>query len=106
VRQLRHVLRGAVALADGQVLRLSHLGALLHHGEVTAEVDDESGPAVDLAALGPQQLQERQSLLQLLESHRWNVSHAAKALDVSRNTLYRRMHRLHIPVEAAAPPQR
>ena len=103
VRQLRHVLRGAVALADGQVLRLSHLGALLHQGDDGPVSDFDAGPPVDLATLAPQQVQERQSLLQLLESHRWNVSHAAKALDVSRNTLYRRMHRLHIPVDVSPP---
>ena len=37
-------------------------------------------------------------LLQLLEQYRWNVSNVAKALDVSRNTLYRKLHKLQIPV--------
>uniref|UniRef100_E6PMT3 DNA binding HTH domain-containing protein n=1 Tax=mine drainage metagenome TaxID=410659 RepID=E6PMT3_9ZZZZ len=32
----------------------------------------------------------------LLQRHRWNISHAAEALGISRNTLYRRMHRLGI----------
>ena len=36
--------------------------------------------------------------LQMLEQHRWNVSNVAKALDVSRNTLYRKLHKLHIEV--------
>jgi transcriptional regulator of acetoin/glycerol metabolism len=44
------------------------------------------------------QANERQVLLQLLEQHRWNVSNVAKALDVSRNTLYRKLHKLQIPV--------
>jgi DNA-binding NtrC family response regulator len=35
-------------------------------------------------------------LLQLLEQYRWNVSNVAKALDVSRNTLYRKLHKLHV----------
>jgi sigma-54 dependent transcriptional regulator, acetoin dehydrogenase operon transcriptional activator AcoR len=33
-----------------------------------------------------------------LKQHRWNVSNVAKALDVSRNTLYRKLHKLHIEV--------
>jgi transcriptional regulator of acetoin/glycerol metabolism len=45
---------------------------------------------------------ERQALLELLEAQRWNVSHVAKSLDVSRNTLYRRMHKLRIPVTHTA----
>jgi len=35
-------------------------------------------------------------LLQLLEQYRWNVSNVAKALDVSRNTLYRKLHKFHV----------
>jgi transcriptional regulator of acetoin/glycerol metabolism len=41
-------------------------------------------------------------LLQLLEQHRWNVSNVAKALDVSRNTLYRKLHKLQIAVSQRA----
>jgi transcriptional regulator of acetoin/glycerol metabolism len=52
--------------------------------------------------LPPQLAQERQSLLNLLEAQRWNVSHVAKSLGVSRNTLYRRMHKLLIPVTHSA----
>ena len=37
-------------------------------------------------------------LLRLLEQHRWNMSKVAQALDVSRNTLYRKLHKLRIPV--------
>ncbi|MFZ2651964.1 MAG: helix-turn-helix domain-containing protein, partial [Burkholderiaceae bacterium] len=48
--------------------------------------------------LNPIQANERQVLLQLLEQHRWNVSNVAKALDVSRNTLYRKLHKLHIEI--------
>jgi len=48
--------------------------------------------------LNPIQANERKVLLQLLEQHRWNVSNVAKALDVSRNTLYRKLHKLHIEV--------
>jgi transposase-like protein len=32
----------------------------------------------------------------MLEENRWNVSNVAKALGISRNTLYRKMRRLQI----------
>jgi len=35
-------------------------------------------------------------VLAMLDEHRWNVSNVAKTLGISRNTLYRKMHRLHI----------
>jgi sigma-54 dependent transcriptional regulator, acetoin dehydrogenase operon transcriptional activator AcoR len=103
VRQLRHVLRSALAMADGATLAPEHLPALPRAsltcssaGADNDEVDlvDEGPPPV----LDPELAQERQSLLDQLVAARWNVSQVAKDLDVSRNTLYRRLHRLHIPV--------
>ena len=42
-------------------------------------------------------------MLSLLDEHRWNVSNVAKALGISRNTLYRKMHRLHIRLSHDGP---
>jgi transcriptional regulator of acetoin/glycerol metabolism len=50
----------------------------------------------DISALNAIQLNERETVLSLLDEHRWNVSNVAKALGISRNTLYRKMRRLHI----------
>ena len=99
VRQLRHVLRSAVALADGGVMTPEHLPSLVGSGS-TAPVNDAANDASPEATplLAPALAQERQELLTLLEAQRWNVSQVAKDLSVSRNTLYRRMHKLHIPV--------
>ena len=107
IRQLRHVLRSAAALADGGAITREHLPALILHpallqGHAAIIVSDDSGDADDEAPppvkLNPIQANERQVLLQMLEQHRWNVSNVAKALDVSRNTLYRKLHKLHIEV--------
>jgi transcriptional regulator of acetoin/glycerol metabolism len=62
-----------------------------HAGTAPAE-------APDLSEFNPIQANERQVLLRLLEQHRWNMSKVAQALDVSRNTLYRKLHKLRIPV--------
>jgi sigma-54 dependent transcriptional regulator, acetoin dehydrogenase operon transcriptional activator AcoR len=103
VRQLRHVLRSAVALADGATITADHLPALLSKPAppvaepaqpVQAPVSVEKPPG----HLNPIQANERQVLLQMLEQHRWNVSNVAKALDVSRNTLYRKLHKLGIAI--------
>ncbi|HEY9066892.1 MAG TPA: sigma-54-dependent Fis family transcriptional regulator [Burkholderiaceae bacterium] len=108
IRQLRHVLRSAAALADGRQIGREHLPALILHpapleGHVTVvAADAPASAAAEEAAppfkLNPIQANERQVLLQMLEQHRWNVSNVAKALDVSRNTLYRKLHKLHIEV--------
>lgn len=107
IRQLRHVLRSAAALADGRVITREHLPALILHpapleGQATLAVSSSSVAADEEAPqpvkLNPIQANERQVLLQMLEQNRWNVSNVAKALDVSRNTLYRKLHKLHIEV--------
>jgi sigma-54 dependent transcriptional regulator, acetoin dehydrogenase operon transcriptional activator AcoR len=113
IRQLRHVLRSAAALTDGRMITREHLPAAvlnlsqpLHAlapatpttttlGIGVPSVDEPAAPPVKLNQI---QANERQVLLQMLEQYRWNVSNVAKALDVSRNTLYRKLHKLHIEV--------
>ena len=122
IRQLGHVLRSAAALADGKPITREHLPSLAvnlqphvrspgHmgngaqagnaggaegavHGPGDAHADNAACPI----KLNPIQTNERQVLLQMLEQHRWNVSNVAKALDVSRNTLYRKLHKLHVEI--------
>lgn len=116
VRQLRHVLRTAAALADTGTITREHLpslaaqdplGAPSPSSQPTAAVPSSGRSETDRSTelpikLNPIQANERMVLLQLLEQHRWNVSNVAKALDVSRNTLYRKLHKLHIEVSHAA----
>jgi transcriptional regulator of acetoin/glycerol metabolism len=110
IRQLRHVLRSAAALADGKTITREHLASLQpghapasaeasaarRAGEPSRAVAPDAAPAP--AKFNPIQANERQVLLQMLEQHRWNVSNVAKALDVSRNTLYRKLHKLDIEI--------
>jgi len=111
IRELRHVLRTAAALADGEPIARQHLPSFAALAMATPlpvpatgvphDADAGSQAAHDAALpikLNPIQANERKVLLQLLEQHRWNVSNVAKALDVSRNTLYRKLHKLHIEV--------
>ncbi|WP_310735038.1 sigma-54-dependent Fis family transcriptional regulator [Azohydromonas aeria] len=100
VRQLRHALRAAVALADGQPIDVEHL-PMLRPAELPAAprpTQPETRLEAKAGKLNPLQVHERQALLQLLQQHRWNISLVARTLDLSRNTLYRKLHRLQIPV--------
>ena len=122
VRQLRHVLRTALALADGRPISRAHLTALPVNPLPTVERDQNfvasasrldpadtdtadafaaealPGDGALLGRLKPLQAHERTMLLQLIVEHRWNVSNVAKALGISRNALYRKLHRLDIEV--------
>ena len=42
---------------------------------------------------------ERNRIIELVERYGGNISQAAKALGISRNTLYKRMGQLHLKVK-------
>ncbi|WP_454735881.1 sigma-54-dependent Fis family transcriptional regulator [Cupriavidus necator] len=113
IRQLRNVLRIASALCDGDTIECEHLPAEIlrgagqadaqrtpaQHADAAVGVDEDEAEA--LAQFNAIQLNERDTILGLLQKHRWNISTVARSLSVSRNTLYRKMHRLHIKVTQA-----
>jgi sigma-54 dependent transcriptional regulator, acetoin dehydrogenase operon transcriptional activator AcoR len=108
VRQLRHLLRSMIALRESDSLGLRDLPP-----EYRLDLDDAapalavapaSGPTAPLAlpgdapdpALTALESAEREVLLQALERHGWNMSGVARELNISRNTLYRKLQRLNI----------
>ena len=86
LRQLRQVLRYACAICSGSTLQLDDLPLDIRGGQVQAQVQASVSPA-------------RQQLLDALIRHRWKPGETAKALGISRATLYRRVHehRIEMP---------
>ena len=109
VRQLRHLLRSMIALRESDSLGLRDLPP-----EYRFDLDDaaptlplEPAPALAAGAcpvstsgagqaLTALESAEREVLLQALERHGWNMSGVARELNISRNTLYRKLQRLNI----------
>jgi sigma-54 dependent transcriptional regulator, acetoin dehydrogenase operon transcriptional activator AcoR len=103
IRQLRNALRTASALCREGEIRASNLPqeildldsrpALVEaHGE-TAAPGAESSPSAALREA------ECAALLRELERMRWNISRTAQTLGISRNTLYRKIHKHRILLE-------
>jgi len=88
IRQLRNTLRTAAALCSNGIIRM---GNLPH--EITASGMPAATPHKASAATAPLRCAERDALLRELERLHWNISRAASALGVSRNTLYRKMRK-------------
>lgn len=121
LRQLRHTLRTMAVLANGNEITTDHIPASLFETSPIAPLalntpvsptvaspepasihtpgpSEEDGSDVALESLNPLEITERSTLIRLLDDHRWNITSVAKSLDLSRNTLYRKLHRLSIPL--------
>ena len=96
LRQLRNVIRTALALCEGDVITVKDLPAELLQGVEDPAPVSPGAPAPQDSGLNSLETAEREALLQELERHRWNITSLAQELDTSRNTIYRKMKRLSI----------
>ena len=98
--QLRNALRAMIARRSCDRLDLADLPSDYSLGARPAEAEAASSDTHALNALGKA---ERAALLRELEAERGNISHVARNLRMSRNAVYRKMHRLRIPWPAKEP---
>ena len=90
IRQLRNILRTLIGLCDDDVIRLDDLPEdILFDGEL-GDSAPRSRPQ------NPLDIAERETILRELEAAHWNVTRVASKLNISRNTLYRKMKRFDI----------
>jgi transcriptional regulator of acetoin/glycerol metabolism len=90
IRQLRNVLQAMIALRASDSLELADLPS--DYGMRPRP----AAPAPEMDSLNPLGRAERGALLRELDLEHGNISHVARKLGIGRNTLYRKMHRLHI----------
>jgi sigma-54 dependent transcriptional regulator, acetoin dehydrogenase operon transcriptional activator AcoR len=92
VRQLRNVLRTMLALRSSELLTLAAFNEEWLAGGGADEARAASG-GVDVEGESALSEAEREALRRTLETCQWNVSAAAARLQISRRTLYRKIHR-------------
>ncbi len=106
IRELRNVIRTALAISDAGVLRLGDLPSEVRSGVADAapvglrEIPPdtaESDAAQEELGLAPIEAAERQVLIDAIRDTQGNMARAASLLFVSRSTLYRHCRRLRIP---------
>jgi transcriptional regulator of acetoin/glycerol metabolism len=104
IRQLRNALRTAAALCRDGIIRLSNLPQEILDTETramppaTAKGTGAPGAESSLPSAALRDA-ECAALLRELERMRWNISRTAEALGISRNTLYRKIHKHRIVLE-------
>jgi sigma-54 dependent transcriptional regulator, acetoin dehydrogenase operon transcriptional activator AcoR len=113
IRELRNVIRTALAICDGGVVRVIDLPREIREPHHTSAGVAMVAPVASAAAAPPEsepletcanplQAAERAALLRVIEKCRGNMTHAAEHLGVSRNTLYRKMKTHGIPTRSGS----
>ncbi|HEY6923089.1 MAG TPA: sigma 54-interacting transcriptional regulator [Steroidobacteraceae bacterium] len=107
IRELRNVIRTALAICDGGVIRRIDLPREIREAETiqtsTAVADVRSMIAAKSpSGANPLQVAERAALLSVIEDCHGNMTRVAMQLGMSRNTLYRRIKRHGIPLAHSA----
>ena len=92
LRQLSSVMQVALALAQDQPIRLEHLpDDFIADSDAGQTVHDSKGPPVSIGETLRCSAPSDEPLKAQFEACRGNVSHLARHLGVSRNTLYKRL---------------
>lgn len=107
VRQLRNVLRYALAVCDQGVIRIEDLPEEVRCSPAPALPDGPPMPSqavlqlplhatVSMPPSNTMEEAERNVILNALVHHRWQVTLAAREIGISRATLYRKMEKFNI----------
>ncbi|MEJ2394036.1 MAG: sigma-54-dependent Fis family transcriptional regulator [Candidatus Thiodiazotropha sp.] len=104
LRQLRYVIRTAIALCEQGELQLEDFNIESDMPIVPQQSEPQANPVLSLeptditkeSSGNPLQSAEYQVILSSLGANDWNITRTAAALDMSRNTLYRKMRKLRI----------
>ena len=100
LRQLRNVIRTAIALRESDLIDPSQINLPPVYGHnkrpsctSSAGTEIAAAESYQETSKNPLWSAEHQVILASLEAKNWNISRTAEALDMSRNTLYRKMRK-------------
>ena len=92
IRELKNVISYAITLCDDGTISLEHLPEYVFDCPPFIFNENEGSHSQHVEIL-PEQGQE---ILQTLRNNNWNATEAAKQLEISRATLYRKMKKYNI----------
>ncbi|MDI6807353.1 MAG: sigma-54 dependent transcriptional regulator [Candidatus Eisenbacteria bacterium] len=88
IRELENIVQRAVLLAESGVINPRDLPPEIRQRRMLTSAEEKSGYYSDGFSL---EEVERLHIMRVLEKHKWNMSRAAKALGISRSTLWRKL---------------
>lgn len=90
MRQLRNIMRTLIGLCDNNRITIDDLPEEIFSGSELGEPRQRVRPS------NPLDIAERDAIIRELEAAHWNVTRVATKLNISRNTLYRKMKRYDV----------
>jgi transcriptional regulator of acetoin/glycerol metabolism len=108
IRELRNVIRTALAICEGGVIRRIDLPREIREADAYQGIgalgaqENRTTLPVGAESANPLQVAERAALLSVIEDCHGNMTRVAMQLGMSRNTLYRRIKRHGIPLAHSA----
>ena len=93
VRELENILEHALIICQEEVIGVKHLPIFLRKATPAA------GPEKGVSAQEGTPT-EKERILEALKRHHWQRNEAARELHMDRTTLWRKMKRYHLPVQA------
>jgi transcriptional regulator of acetoin/glycerol metabolism len=107
IRELRNVIRTALAICDGGVIRRIDLPREIREAETMQTTPPRGELRTNIVtpapgSANPLLVAERAALLSVIEDCHGNMTRVAMELGMSRNTLYRRIKRHGIPLAHSA----
>lgn len=97
VRELKNVIEKALVLSEGLMITPDALPSYLWH----SASDPAPGGANDITGNS-----EREQIVRALEQHGGNILKTAKALNMARNTLYRKIEKYNIELKTTCSPRK
>ncbi|MFH0729613.1 MAG: sigma 54-interacting transcriptional regulator [Pseudomonadota bacterium] len=94
IRELENILEHALILCQGQVIRRHHLPLILQRQEETDVPGISTASSLPLTEI--KDTGEKSTLLAALRKYQWNRGETAKALNIDRTTLWRKIKKHHL----------
>ncbi|MCW8976167.1 MAG: sigma-54-dependent Fis family transcriptional regulator [Sedimenticola sp.] len=91
MRQLRNIMRTLIGLCDNNRITVDDLPE-----EIFSNSSELGEPRQRVRPSNPLDIAERDAIIRELEAAHWNVTRVATKLNISRNTLYRKMKRYDV----------
>lgn len=103
VRELKNIMEKAIIMAQSSPLTVDNFPENMRIAQAALGVEaprEELKPAASFKEI--RESREREKIVKVLEEEHGNISHSAKRLNMSRNTLYRKIDKMNIKLKTHA----